>query len=33
MENDTNMAISGLPLTSNTDISTANSDVTYSNLL
>ena len=31
MDNDTNMAISGLPLTSNTDISTANSDVTYSN--
>lgn len=31
MENDTNMAISGLPLTSNTDISTTNSDVTYSN--
>ena len=31
MENDTDMAISGLTLTSNTNISTTNSDVAYSN--
>lgn len=31
MDNETNMAISGLPVTANTDISTNNSDVSYIN--